>query len=141
MGRPADAEAELRQALVIQEKLAKDHPAVAGFGSNLAGSHLSLGLLLSASGLPVEAEAELRAALRIQEKLAAENRSVTEFRHGLGESHYSLGGLLSNLGRQREAEAELRQAMGLFRRCATRFPPPPSSAVCSGRAEPGSASC
>ena len=115
-------EAELRQALVIQEKLAKDHPAVAWFGSNLAGSHLNLGLVLSASGLPVEAEAELRAALRIQGKLAAENRSVTEFRHGLGESRYSLGGLLSNLGRRREAEAELRQAIGLFRGLCDEIP-------------------
>ena len=49
-GKPAEAEAEYRQALAIQQKLADDNPAVTEFRSDLANSHNNLGILLCEHG-------------------------------------------------------------------------------------------
>ena len=49
-GKPAEAEAEYRKALAIQQKLADDNPAVTEFRSGLADSHNNLGDLLSEHG-------------------------------------------------------------------------------------------
>ena len=49
-GKPAEAEAEYRTALAIQQKLADDNPAVTEFRSRLADSHNNLGVLLSETG-------------------------------------------------------------------------------------------
>ena len=46
-GKPAEAEAEFRNALAILQKLADDNPAVTEFRSGLGYSHFNLGLLLS----------------------------------------------------------------------------------------------
>ena len=45
-GKPAEAEAEFRKGLAIQQKLADDNPAVTDFRSRLASSHNNLGVLL-----------------------------------------------------------------------------------------------
>ena len=84
-GKPAEAEAEYRKALAIQQKLADDNPAVTDFRSSLANSHNNLGVLLSSTGKPAEAEAEYRKALAIRQKLADDNPAVTEFRSRPGE--------------------------------------------------------
>ena len=42
-GKPAEAEAEYRKALAIQQKLADDNPALTEFRTSLAGSHNNLG--------------------------------------------------------------------------------------------------
>ena len=97
-GKPAEAEAEYRRALAIQQKLADDHPAVADFRDGLANSHNNLGILLMATGRPAEAEAEYRAALAIRQKLADDHPAVTEFRSRLAGSHHNLGNLLSDDG-------------------------------------------
>ena len=47
---PAEAEAEFRTGLAIQQKLADDNPAVTDFRIRLASSHINLGVLLSQDG-------------------------------------------------------------------------------------------
>ncbi len=47
MGKIAEAEAEFRKALAIQQKLADDNPAVTAFRDSLAISHNNLANLLS----------------------------------------------------------------------------------------------
>ena len=69
-GKPTEAEAELRRAVEIWEKLADDNPAVTDFRLYLAGNHSQLGLLLDQMDRPTEAEAECRRAVPIYEKLA-----------------------------------------------------------------------
>jgi eukaryotic-like serine/threonine-protein kinase len=83
---PAEAEAEYREALEIQQRLAADNPAVTEFGSHLAYSHNSLGLLLSNMGKPTDAEAEYRKALALWQKLVGDNPAVTEFRSSMANS-------------------------------------------------------
>jgi hypothetical protein len=58
MGKPSEAEAKLRTALAIRQKLADDNPAVTEFRSQLALSHNNLGSVLARKGKPLEAEAE-----------------------------------------------------------------------------------
>ena len=102
----------------ICQKLADDNPAVTEFRSDLAASHVNLGILLSDTGKPAEAEAEFRKALAIRQKLADDNPAVTEFRSGLADSHNDLGILLSNTGKPAEAEAEFRKALAIWQKLA-----------------------
>ena len=117
-GKLAEAEAELRKALAIYQKLADDNPAVTDFRSGLAQNHFTLGHVLSSMGKPVAAEAEYRKALAIRQKLADDNPAVTWSRFSLAHSHDFLGGLLSNTGKPAEAEAEFRKAMALYQKLA-----------------------
>ena len=43
MGKPSEAEAELRKAIALLQKLADDNPAVTDFRYALASSHANLG--------------------------------------------------------------------------------------------------
>jgi Flp pilus assembly protein TadD len=64
-GKPAEGEAEFRQAIALRQKLADDNPADTEFRSHLAGSHNILGTLLGAMGKLPEAQAEHRTALAL----------------------------------------------------------------------------
>ena len=121
-GRPAEAEAEYREALAIRRKLVDDNPADTEFRNRLAVSHNNLGILLSQTGKPSEAEAEYREALAIRRKLADDNPAVTDFRSGLAQSHNSLGSLLAETGKLAEAEAEFRGALAVFQKLADEDP-------------------
>ena len=46
-GKAAEAEAEFREALALQQKLADDNPAVIDCRNRVAQSHMNLGSLLS----------------------------------------------------------------------------------------------
>ena len=83
---------------------------------DLAGSHVHLGVLLSATGKPSEAEAECRKALASTKSWSTTTPPFTEFRFGLAWSHTSLGGLLSNTGKSSEAEAEYRKALAIHQK-------------------------
>ncbi len=64
-GKPAEAEAEYRKGLALQQKLADDNPAVTGSAAAWRASHNNLGCLLWNTGKPAEAEAEFRKALAL----------------------------------------------------------------------------
>ena len=117
-GELSKAEAELRTALAMQQKLVDDNPAVTGFRQSLAMIGTNLGSLLRDMGKSSPAEAEYRKALPIWQKLADDNPSVTEFQNGLARSHNELGWLLSNTGKSLEAEAEYRKALALYQKLA-----------------------
>ena len=74
--RPAEAEAALRAAIDVREKLAADSPAVTEYRQELADSCASLGDCLAAAGKRTEAEAAYRKALALREKLAADAPAV-----------------------------------------------------------------
>jgi tetratricopeptide (TPR) repeat protein len=118
MGKPAEAEAELRNALAIQQKLADDNPAVTKFRNSLAYSHFNLGRVSSGMGKPVAAAAEYRKAMALWQKLADDSPAVTEFRRNLS---WSQGGL-ANLLSPAEAEAEHRKAVALWQKRAADNP-------------------
>ncbi len=84
--------------------LAEENPAVTGYRSTLASTHVNLGRLLSNTGRPREGEAEYRKALAIHQKLVEENPAVVGFRNSLALTHVNLGVLLAESGRPSEAE-------------------------------------
>ena len=93
----------------MQQKLADDNPAVAGFRDRLAISHNHLGLPLKGSGQPSEVAAEYRKALAIYQKLADDNPTDTDFRSRLAASHDNVGSLLQDTGKSWAAAVEYRK--------------------------------
>ena len=102
-GKPAEAEAEFRQALAIYQKLADDNPAVTGFRGSLGDNHYNLGVLLSITGRAAEAEAEHRKALAIHQKLADDNPRIPGYRRSMTRCLNNIGDLLTDAGRATEA--------------------------------------
>ena len=86
-GKPAEAEAEYRTAMAIQQKLADNQPAVPDYRKRLEWSHVNLGLRLLDTGKPAAAEAEYRQALAIREKLADDHPAVADNRSRLAGGH------------------------------------------------------
>ena len=114
-GRPAEAEAEVREALAITRKLVDDNPSSRYFRTSLAAGHNDLGVLMSTTGRPKEAEIEIRKAMAIRQGLVDGAPDVTEFRESLAWSHHDLSRLLSHAGRTGEALGSSRRAVGIFR--------------------------
>ena len=83
MGKPSEAETELRKAIALLQKLADDNPAVIEFRMVLANSHNTLAFALSETGKPTEAEAECRAAIAIMGKVVDDDPKVLEHREFL----------------------------------------------------------
>ena len=81
-GKPAEAEAERRQAMALYQKLADDDPAV--YGSQVwfrdIDPIIERAERLSREGKLAEAEAAYRDALSSYQKLADDHPGVTEFR-------------------------------------------------------------
>ena len=103
--------------LAIRQKLADDNPAVTGFRSRLATSHINLGMLLSQTGKPSEAEAEFRKGLAIRQKLADDNPAVTEFRNAW-RTATTTSAACCDTGKPSEAEAEFRKALAIQQKLA-----------------------
>ena len=129
MGKMPEAEAELRSALAISQKLADHNPADAGFLSNLAWKHIGLGHVTWMTGKLSEAEAHYRKTLAIYQKLADDNPAVTAFRIGQRSAHFQIGYLLIAMGRPKEAEAELPRPWRSTRRWRATTRPPPNCGV------------
>jgi tetratricopeptide (TPR) repeat protein len=102
---PQQAEAALRDALKIHERLCEAFPAHPSPREGMAASHRHLGMVLTDLGRHADAEQAFRTALFLFEKLTAERPSVQFFRFGLARAHYDLGVLLRMRKRPQEAEA------------------------------------
>src|SRR5262249_35608605 len=109
--RPAQAEPEFRTALLIQQKLAYENPAVVDFRNYLANIHLHLGNVLRLTGKLSEAEVEFHEAMAIYQKLIDQYPAITRSHRNLALCRSDFGFLLSGTGRLREAEAEQRAAV------------------------------
>lgn len=68
------------QARAIYERLARENPTVAEFGSALAGSHINIGLLQVDMGRLTEAIQSYEQARAIRERLVARTRRRADFR-------------------------------------------------------------
>jgi len=72
------------KALAIQERLARNDPAVTAFARDLAASHNNIGSLQSDTGQPQLALESFDKALAIRERLARETPTVTDFASDVG---------------------------------------------------------
>ena len=94
--RPAEAEATLRAAVAIREKLVDESPAVTEYRQELADSFASLGDCLAGHDKLAETEAAYRRALAIREKLAADAPAVPVYRVDVARLCISLGRLFAD---------------------------------------------
>jgi tetratricopeptide (TPR) repeat protein len=112
MGKPAEAEAEYRNMLALEQKLVDENPGPADYRQVGLG-HYDIGNMLRARGKSLEAEVELRKAIEILQELATANPNLTDVHSLLAGSHYSLGILLEGTGKSSEAGAELQAALAI----------------------------
>jgi tetratricopeptide (TPR) repeat protein len=120
----AAAEASLRQAIALLEKLVDEFPAVRDYRAYLAFSHNDLGVMFYHQGKLQEEEGSYRAALAIQEKLAADFPALPDHQRALATTYSNLGSLLRRQGKQ-EAETVLLQALGIEEKLVADFPTVP----------------
>ncbi len=121
-GKPAEAEAEFRKALVIRQKLADDNPAVTEFRSALPDCHSNLGCILPQTGKPAAAESEHQKALAIRRKLAEADPGNPAWRNAIGVSLTSLGDVDAEAGHFDTAIARYRESLAIHERLAHDHP-------------------
>jgi tetratricopeptide (TPR) repeat protein len=115
MGRPTEAEPEIRGALAIYQQLADENQAVPEFRRGLGASHFYLGNVLGETGKPLEAEKELGLALALQEKATKDNAAVTKNRKTLVVTRNYLGKVLTENGKFKAAETDYRTAIAILK--------------------------
>jgi tetratricopeptide (TPR) repeat protein len=106
-----ESEASLRQALSIDEGLAKDYPQMPLYRANLAATLDALGRVLDATGKPAEVEQIQQRSLEIGQKLAAEYPQVPDYQSALGVMANSRAAVQMGLGKWEEARGLLEQAI------------------------------
>jgi tetratricopeptide (TPR) repeat protein len=99
LGKPREAELQLRQALAVQEKLSADFPDIPDYRKDVADSHHELGVLLAGLGKRAEAEQQYRQALALREKLVDDFHAVPDYQVDLGGSCCNFGSLIRDGGR------------------------------------------
>ena len=122
LGDREQASADYRQALIIFQTLAAEHPDVPAYRQQQARCHHGLASMLFDLGKQQEAETEQRQALALQRPLAAAFPDDPAYRSDLAASHHMLGFMLKAAGNAREAETEYDRAIALREALATEFP-------------------
>src|SRR5207247_1138355 len=89
-----DAEAPFREALAIDQELAKQFPNAPGYRQGMAREYQSLGILRTGAGQFKEAEAAFRDALVLQKQLVAEFPNMPEYHNELARTMIKLAGWL-----------------------------------------------
>jgi tetratricopeptide (TPR) repeat protein len=102
-GQTTEAIGRAREATAIRERLAREHPAVTDYQSDLAESYNQIGNLLSETGYQAEAILSYRRALELRERLAADNPTVTTHQSELANIRDNIGSLLASAGQTAEA--------------------------------------
>jgi tetratricopeptide (TPR) repeat protein len=122
LGEYQDAETAYREALALDNDLAKDFPDQLDFRSDLAASYANLGNLLRDTGRPKDAEAAYRDALKLHQQLVAAAPDRPDLRQVRAKCQLNLGILLSDLGRPEEAETALGDGLALLTQLAAELP-------------------
>ena len=112
MGKPAAAEAEYREALVLCRKLAEDNPTVPYYRDAAANVDSNLSLVLHRLGRPAEARDHAERALR--ELLVKAHPETLYYRAVLADSHLNRGLACRALGEPAGAATDIRQAAALL---------------------------
>ena len=100
----------------------RQHPEVTDYRSNLAASHISLGILYAGTGRSSEAEASYRRALELQERLAEQHPEVFRLPQRPCREPQQPGLLYADTGASSEAEASFCRALELRERLAEQHP-------------------
>jgi tetratricopeptide (TPR) repeat protein len=109
-GKPAEAKAELRRAMAINQKLVDDSPTLTESRIWLGEIHKQLSIMLMNAGRLSEAEAECRRALAILPILAD---VVAADQGDTADIHAHIGDVLSLEGKPEEALEAQRKALAI----------------------------
>jgi serine/threonine-protein kinase len=112
IGDKQDALKTFEESLAIGERLAREHPAIKVYQSNLAHGHNSIGILLSDMGRLGEGLAAFTKAPAIRKRLAREHPAVAEYQNDVAAIHGNTGVALCNTGRHEAALEAYAQALG-----------------------------
>jgi tetratricopeptide (TPR) repeat protein len=107
--RPRDAEAALRMAVAVLERLTQEFP-LAEYRHHLAHSYNSLGALLYATRRGPKAEAAYYQALAVYQKLTTDSPKVPDYANELAGTLVNLAKLKSDAGNHAAARKLLVQA-------------------------------
>jgi hypothetical protein len=108
--RPEEAEATLRQADTIAEKLVAEAPTVHYYRGMLAYVQISLGELFSKTGQLDDAVTAYRDTARTLNALVADFPDVPGYARHRAETYAKLASVLTSAGRTEEAAATKREA-------------------------------
>ena len=100
-----------RRALAVLDPLARDHPSVGVYLSDLAIIHNNIGNLRSDAGRQAEALESHRRALAIRERLVRDHPSLHYYQSNLGCTLYNLAAGEMDQGRWRQAQELLDRAI------------------------------
>lgn len=118
IGRTADARTSHESALAIRVKLARDHPTVTAYASDLAHSHINLAILQSETGDAKAALASYGRAVAIAEKLACDNTLIPAYASLLASAHSNLALLHGQSGNAKAALGSYAKALAILQRLA-----------------------
>jgi tetratricopeptide (TPR) repeat protein len=121
-GRPAEAEAALRQALELIQPLVRDHPTRDRYKLDLAAACHGLGLVYQETDRPAQAETSFRMALALHDVLAPEHIKDPDYLLPQADNYADLGGLCENTGRPAEAEELFKKELAVRERLTWNLP-------------------
>jgi eukaryotic-like serine/threonine-protein kinase len=113
-GKPAEAEAELRQSLAISQKLADDNPKSPEYRDMIAMALTNVGDVARKLGREAEARDGYDRAIALRERLIAEHPARTLYRGWLAWSLRRRGLARRALGDPAGAATDARRALSLF---------------------------
>jgi tetratricopeptide (TPR) repeat protein len=120
--RKDEAEKLYQKALGLREQIARDHPKIQEYQSELARTHNNIGLLYTLTDkwdLAVEAYGK---ALALREQLAAKHPDVMSYQKAVAKSHHDLGLLHEFADRLDLAESAFRNALAVQEQLCRRHP-------------------
>jgi tetratricopeptide (TPR) repeat protein len=110
-GRTGEADAEIRKAVAIAEKLEADFGGKPDYLEDVAVTQGVIGQVLVRFARPADALSIYRLAVAHYQKLVSDGSAVTRHRSWLAVCHRRIGLSLASLGQMREAEAAYREAI------------------------------
>jgi tetratricopeptide (TPR) repeat protein len=117
-----DAEAELRRALAIREKLLTASPSALHLLAEHAHNKVELARLLLDSSRPAEAETLVREAIAFRERMTRDYPKHYDHWRRLALERDTLGDCLLAMGRTREAEETIRRNVAIRQKLVAEFP-------------------
>jgi len=122
IGSIPDATRSYAESIAIQERLVREHPAVARYRHTLGSSHHNLANLLSATRQRTGAQESYRRAVATFERLARDYPSAPQYQSGLATCHDDLAILLQVTGQTTQALELHQRALEIRERLARENP-------------------
>jgi tetratricopeptide (TPR) repeat protein len=110
LGQPSQAETSFREAHKVREKLAREHPSLPGFQTDLADTYRRLGLVAERLGRPDESEAFGLKSLEIMERYPSD---VPRYRFDLANNYQTLAWYYYSTDKRDKAEQFYDKALAL----------------------------